>query len=112
MIYSKSLELLAPSLLTYEVINRLIVAQRRGRIAEDKLLVALSGFVGLEITLIEITGLHKRLASVCPSFNRSAYDASYMVLAEHEGVPLLTADKGLYNSVRKTLPWVRWIGDL
>lgn len=106
------LQLLAPSLLTYEIINGLVIAQRRGRIAEDKFFAAITGFINLDITLLEIASLHKRLASICQSFNRSAYDASYIVLAEREGIPLVTADDGLYQSVRKKLPWVKWIGDL
>jgi len=33
-------------------------------------------------------------------------------VAENAGVPLVTADEGLYNSVKKRLNWVKWIGDI
>jgi predicted nucleic acid-binding protein len=40
-----------------------------------------------------------------------AYDAAYLALAEHEGIPFVTGDKQLYNAVKGRLPWVRWVGD-
>jgi len=40
------------------------------------------------------------------------YDASYLALAETEGIPLITADEGLYSAVRKDLKWVKWIGEV
>ena len=46
------LQIVAPSLLSYEVINGLMNARRRGRISEDKIQTALSGFVSLDISLI------------------------------------------------------------
>ncbi len=48
---SNELEILAPSLLEYEVVNGLFVAQKRGRIKEEKLLTAIEGFIDLEIKL-------------------------------------------------------------
>jgi predicted nucleic acid-binding protein len=102
----------APSLLSYEVINGLMNARRRGRISEDKIQTALSGFVSLDISLIEVSGFYTRLVHFCKTFNRSAYDASYLAVAENEGIPLVTADEGLYNSVKKRLTWVKWIGDI
>jgi predicted nucleic acid-binding protein len=109
---SGDLEIMAPSLMSYEVINGLMNAQRRGRISEDKIQTALSGFVNLDIALIEISRFHAKLVHFCKTFNRSAYDASYLAVAENEGVPFVTADEGLYNSVKKKLTWVKWIGDI
>ncbi len=106
------LQIVAPSLLSYEVINGLMNARRRGRISEDKIQTALSGFVSLDISLIEVSGFYTRLVHFCKTFNRSAYDASYLAVAENEGIPLVTADEGLYNSVKKRLTWVKWIGDI
>ena len=28
------------------------------------------------------------------------------------GIPLITADEGLYNALRKDLRWVRWLGEV
>jgi hypothetical protein len=44
-------------------------------------------------------------------FNRSAYDAAYLALAEGSEQPLITGDSRLYHAVRKHLDWVQWIGD-
>ena len=46
------------------------------------------------------------------TYGRSVYDASYLALAEIEDITLITADEGLYKAVKKSIPWVRWLGDL
>ncbi len=43
-------------------------------------------------------------------FDRSAYDAAYLALAEARGETLITGDLRMYNAVRDHLDWVRWIG--
>jgi len=43
-------------------------------------------------------------------FDRSAYDAAYLALAEAQGATLITGDLRLYSAVRDHLDWVRWIG--
>ena len=54
---SKELEIFAPSLLEYEVMNGLIIAQKRGRIKEERILTVIEGFVNLEIKLIPLSHL-------------------------------------------------------
>ena len=105
------LDILAPSLLEYEVVNGLIIAQRRGRIGEEKVLSAIEGFASLGIRMVNLASDYSGIIRFCRTYNRSAYDASYMVVAESERVPLITADEGLYNAVKKDLKWVKWLGD-
>jgi len=105
-------EILAPSLLGYEVINGLEVARRRGRIPENTILSALEGFFNLAIPLKTVAGYLPEILYYCKTYQRSAYDASYLALAEMEQVILITADGALHNSVKKELKWVHWIGDL
>jgi len=108
---SNELDIFAPSLLEYEVINGLIIAQKRGRIKEEKILNAIDGFTSLEIKLKNLSLFYPKVMYYCKVYNRSVYDASYLALADEEQISLITADEGLYNIVKKDLKWVKWIGD-
>jgi predicted nucleic acid-binding protein len=44
-------------------------------------------------------------------FDRSAYDAAYLALAEATGQSLITGDRRLFNAVQEHLTWVHWIGE-
>ena len=105
------LEIIVPSLLEYELINGLIVAQKRGRLREEIITSAIEGFTKLGIMTVGVSGLHSRVVYFCRAFNRSAYDASYLALAEAERIPLITADETLYKAVKKDLEWVKWLGN-
>jgi predicted nucleic acid-binding protein len=109
---TKELNILSPSLLEYEVINGLIIAQKRGRIKEGKILAAIEGFFDLQIDLKDLSHFYQRSLYFCRLYNQSLYDASYLALAETESIPLITADEGLYNAVKKDLKWLKWIGDV
>jgi predicted nucleic acid-binding protein len=109
---SKELEIFAPSLLEYEVVNGLIIAQKRGRIKEERILTAIEGFVSLEIKLIHLSHLYPKVLHYCRIYNRSAYDASYLAVADELNIDLITADEGVYHMVKKDLRWVKWLGDI
>jgi len=74
---SNEIDILAPSLLEYEVINGLVIAKKRGRIQEKKILTAIDGFMSLEIKLINLSLYYPRVIHYSKIYNRSAYDASY-----------------------------------
>jgi predicted nucleic acid-binding protein len=107
---SDNLTIIAPSLLEYEVTNGLVVAQRRGRLREELIISALEGFLNLGIETVRISDLYSRVLHFCRIYNRSAYDASYLALAEAEKIEFITADETLYNAVKKDLKWVKWLG--
>ena len=107
---SDDLVFMAPSLLEYEVLNGLVIAGRRGRIQEEKINSAIEGFLHLGITLVNLSELYFKVGHYCKTYNGSAYDAAYLALANGEGIPLITADEGMYNSVKKNLSWVKWLG--
>jgi len=100
-------DLVAPALLEYEVISGLIIAQRRGRIPDSTLINAISAFQGLGIKLENIAGLGMRMLFYAKKYTRSAYDAAYLVVAEHMKIDFITGDKALYNATHKDLPWVK-----
>jgi predicted nucleic acid-binding protein len=107
---SDDLEIIVSSLLEYEIINGLVVAQKRGRIKEEVIIAAIEGFLNLGIKTVRVSGLYSRVLHFCRVYSRSAYDASYLALAEAEQIHLITADETLYNAVKKDLTWVKWLG--
>ncbi|HLA26855.1 MAG TPA: type II toxin-antitoxin system VapC family toxin [Syntrophales bacterium] len=109
---ARELEILAPSLLTYELMNGLVIAARSARLDQDTVSLSFSGFMNLGIRLYDISFFADKMLQYCRLYGRSVYDSSYLALAEREGVDLITADERLFNSVQRDLSWVRWIGSL
>jgi predicted nucleic acid-binding protein len=103
--------LFAPTILTYEVLNALLVAERTGRIAEQTTETAFEGFVELEIEFPDPFVDYSDILSLARSFHRTVYDASYISLANKKNIDFVTGDKRLYNAVKDKLKWVKWIGD-
>ena len=103
------MELLAPTLLPYEVTNAVLQAVKRNRISLDKGLEILAAFQGLGIPTMEVPW--QRSLELAHTYDRSAYDGAYLALAEETGGGLVTGDRRLYNAVKDHLPWVLWIGD-
>jgi len=104
------LEILAPSLATYEVMNGLVIAGRRARFEEDAIATSIDSFMSLGIRFYDVSLFADKLIYYSLRYDRSVYDASYLSLADQEGVDMITADQRLYNSVKKDLPWVHWVG--
>jgi predicted nucleic acid-binding protein len=99
----------APTLVVYEVTNAVWQAERRGRISGTQADQILKAAAGLEIELLPLDwGESLPLAR---QFNRSAYDAAYLSLAQRLGERLITADERLYNAVHPKLEWVEWLGN-
>ena len=106
---SGRIQLKGPALLPYELSNAVWQAERRGRITPDQADRIIQSFANLDIEIIpqswgEMLPLARR-------FERSAYDAVYLTLAQQLGEPLLTGDLRLYHAVHPQLEWVRWIED-
>lgn len=109
---SKDLDFLAPSLLEYEVINGLRVAQKRGRIKKETIFSAVDGFMNLDVQSKNLSNLYSDVLHYCNIYNCSAYDAGYLAVAHSTSAPFITADERLYNMVKKDLNWVKWLGDV
>jgi len=105
----EEIELLAPTLLPYEVTNAILQAVRRDRINLEKGQEILSVFEGLGIPTAVVPW--QRALELAHTYDRSAYDGAYLALAEETGSKLVTGDRRLYNAVKDHLPWVLWIGD-
>ncbi|MFQ6101663.1 MAG: type II toxin-antitoxin system VapC family toxin [Anaerolineae bacterium] len=105
---SGRLQLVAPTLLVYEVTNAVVQAVRQERIGDQAAEEILGAFEGLDIH-IEPVGW-QQILPLSLRFGRSAYDAAYLALAQERGEPLVTGDLRLYRVVHEHLPWVRCIG--
>lgn len=106
---AQELELSSLSLLPYELANGLWQAVRRGRIAARDIVILLERFEHFSLPLCAI-----RPASIIPVAESlqcaSAYDAAYLALAASQQIPLVTADKRLYNAVRERFRWITLLG--
>jgi len=94
-----------PAIWPLEIANVLLVAERRGRLSEAQA----SRFLDLLQQLpIEVDEVPVDLAGVVATGRRhalSAYDASYLALAERTGAPLATLDRRLGEAaVRAGVP--------
>jgi predicted nucleic acid-binding protein len=106
------LEILAPSLLAYELMNGLVIAGRRARLDQGTISLSFKGFMMLGVQFYDLSFLADKVLQYSRLYGRSIYDSSYLALADQEGIDLITADERLFNSVQNDLPWVRWIGNL
>ncbi|MCP4666609.1 MAG: type II toxin-antitoxin system VapC family toxin [Deltaproteobacteria bacterium] len=107
---SGDLALLAPTILPYEVLNALLVAQRMGRIPNDVTETAFSGFLELEIDFLDPFVDYPEILTLAHAYHRSVYDASYISLAKKNNIDFVTGDKRLFNAVKDQMKWVKWIG--
>lgn len=101
-------ELIGPALLFSEVISVLRHQVHRGTLEgrdADRLVWLV---LRLGIRPIDNVMLYRRAFELATRFGHSrAYDAHYLAAAEHEACTLWTADRPLYESVRRELSWVK-----
>ena len=107
-------ELLAPTLLQYEVNAALHRSFSTGLTRQFEAKTALEEMQTLSIRYLPPSlELHIRAWYWAGRFNQSkTYDAQYVALAELERADFWTADRRLANGARQAgLEWVRWIGE-
>ena len=83
----------------------------RQRLSEQAAIAALNGLSQYPIVRYDFASLSMRTLQLSGEHQRSAYDSAYLALAESQGVWFFTGDKRLFNAVRQSLAWVKWIGD-
>lgn len=105
----ETMKAIAPQLLVYEVVNGIVTATKRKRIASDNAIEAISNLMALGVELREINPL--KVLGLALQYNLAAYDAAYLALAEAEGCELWTGDRQFYQAVKGELPWAKWVGD-
>jgi predicted nucleic acid-binding protein len=105
----RKVKLIAPQLLTYEIVNGITTAARHKRINTEIALEALNNLLsfGVETRVMEASTILK----LSLKYNVTAYDAAYLALAENESCSLWTADKAFYQAMKRYSSRVRWIGE-
>ena len=103
------IHLMTPALLPYELCNAVWQAERGGRVTRPQADEVLQAMAGLEVEIIPQSW--GALLPLARQFDRSAYDAAYLTLAQATSQPLVTGDERLYNAVHAHLDWVLWIED-
>jgi len=103
--------LLAPALFAYEATNAIAKRVKRNQLtleaAKQRLAALLENGPALEQDL----AINLRALEVMDRFALpSAYDAHYLAFAESRQCECWTADERLWNTVRKELSWVHWVG--
>jgi len=101
----------APPLLAYEVTSVLRTKVHRGSLTPEAGDEAFHEIHAQGIHYLAPNDLHSRAWELAKQFQRpAAYDAHYLALALALGCEFWTADERLFNVVRETLPWVRFLG--
>ncbi|KPV64086.1 MAG: Ribonuclease VapC3 [Candidatus Bathyarchaeota archaeon BA2] len=97
------IELSAPSIIVQEVANALWRATKLNRISEADAKEALKALNDMRIELHEPDWIQTAQAlSIACDLDLTIYDASYVFLTHELKVPLITADKTLYETARKS----------
>lgn len=92
-----------PDLWSYEMVNLLTVAKRRGRFAEEELTTALGLIQRVPCVFYDHNSqlARHRITQFASRFTLSAYDASYLELADRLQCSLLSLDQRLNKAARK-----------
>jgi len=105
-------KLLAPALFLYEIANVLTKRIQRKQLTLAQGLERLGFFLESGPLLQQIGAVHLRALELSDRFRLpTAYDAHYLALAEFQQCEFWTADERLWNSVKRELRWVHWLGE-
>ena len=94
---------LAPTIWQYEVVNALILAERRNRISGDEVSTCIDFLSSLPIAFdagywsTHVPGV----AQIAQRFRLTIYDASYLELAARSEMPLATLDRRLLEAAER-----------
>jgi predicted nucleic acid-binding protein len=109
----RSIDLVAPYYVRYEVANSLEVARLQGRIdapsSEQRLRLFFQTGIGehedddtLVVEAMRLAGRH----------TIAFYDALYLALADRLDYAFVTADRRLHQRLAPEVEWVQWIGEV
>jgi len=102
--------LLVPIFWGYEVVNGLNKAVARGHLTEEEGREAIALLLALQVEKALLSSPRESY-ELARQYKRSVYDSWYLSLAEKTGCEFWTADQKLYNALKDTVPWVKWLAD-
>lgn len=103
-------EIIAPSLLYYEVSNGLYKYVVANMTTLEESTQFLQAALTLPITLYQDASLYQKGHSLADELNLPAtYDAHYLALSEHLNAEFWTCDRRLFNTVRSRLSWIHLV---
>jgi predicted nucleic acid-binding protein len=104
LLFKQGSSAIAPSFWPHEVLNALLVGEKRKRISENLVRTFLGDLAVLPIVLehVPADAVYGRLRALSRQHGLTAYDAAYLDLAQTSGVPLATLDEDLIRACRKS----------
>jgi predicted nucleic acid-binding protein len=95
---------IAPSFWPHEVLNALLVGEKRKRISGDLIRTFLTDLAALPIVLQELQAdvVFDRIQSLSRELGLTTYDAAYLDLAQTNSLPVATLDEDLIRACAKT----------
>ena len=105
---AQRINLVAPTLIYYEVVNALYQYERHSELSSSALDAALSSAFALPLRLHGDPLLHRSALQMTRRYGLpSSYDAHYLALAERLDTEFWTSDRRLANAVRAKFPRIR-----
>ena len=94
----------APSFWPHEILNALLVGEKRKRISKELVRSFLDDLAALPVVLerFPVEVVFDRIQRLSREHGLTAYDAAYLDLALDSGLPLATLDEDLARASRKT----------
>ena len=102
--------LLVPAFWDYEVVNGINKAIARGDLTKQEGHEAIALLLAMQAQKVPLPSPQESY-NLARKYQRSVYDSWYLSLAEETGCEFWTADRKLYNAVKDSLAFVRWLGD-
>jgi predicted nucleic acid-binding protein len=101
--FSQGDSAIATSFWPHEVLNALLVGEKRKRISVAQVRTFLADLAALPIALEQVPAeaVFDRIQSKSREHGLTTYDAAYLDLAQAIGVPLATLDEDLIRACRK-----------
>ncbi len=94
---------IAPSFWPHEVLNALLVGEKRKRISKELVRSFLDDLATLSVVLEQFPArvVFERIQHLSREHGLTAYDAAYLDLALDSGLPLATLDEDLVRAAKK-----------